>query len=935
MIKYAHQRRCPVVFPALGARTGHATLRSVLFFLVVGMVSPLFSQQLIPKPVKPFGGGSVNLTDLARREKQQPTPTARKKVENEHLVNEPHNLPVPKGAKGTTFVVKPVERAETERRVFPGTGSSPATNFPAIGDNNTVIPPDMGGAVGPNHFLTVLNSQVNIQDKFGTTITNFPVSLNAFFLAMCTCFNGFNVFDPKVLYDPFDMRWIIVAPANSNSGASALLIAASDTSDPTQTWQSAAFWVDSTHTNWFDYPSIGFNKDWVVVTGNLYAVVPPGNADPFNGAQIWIINKQALYNGTSVPGVLNLPPTLGFTWSPAVTLDNSQNTEYLLADWNGNPNGNGTGNGVVSISTITHTGLATNPPTSLTINIATAFPSVNQTWMYAPSPTGSPDFAPQLGSIQKIQTNDSRMQGVVFRNGSLWAAQTAFLPTAVPTHTAVQWWQIDPVSANTQQFGRVEDLTAQNFYAFPSIAVNGYSDVLLGYSSFSATQFASSNYSFRLGSDPLNVMQPSVQFKAGSAPYYKTYAGSRNRWGDYSSTVVDPNDFTLCTLQEYAASPPNTWGTEWTCVPPVSDLYIKDDLADLGAEPSLSQVPNWESPYIWLRQQQDSTHAFIYQSQNAEYNTLPANHNYVYVQVDNRGGAPSNGTEQLSLYWAKNSSSTSWPSPWTGAYMSGILMGGSIATKTIPQIPGGGSYILEFKWDPPDPANYFPFGLDQNHFCLLARITTSNTTPFGMSYQETSNNWTNVQYNNNVAQKNLDLYDLLPGTVATTFVGNFSGRTMKAKLKFSAVDADGKPILLEKGTLKVVVTGKLQEIIQRDRLLAGGPGADANLRPGPGDIAHRLPVPTDTGNGTFEVAREGTVLPNIRLDPNDSGTLKIRFAPHNPAEPLTGYAIRITQLEEVDGKERIVGGQTLVFGAVKGFVTSPARGGTISENSPR
>ena len=53
-----------------------------------------------------------------------------------------------------------------------------------------------------------------------------------------------------------------------------------------------------------------------------------------------------------------------------------------------------------------------------------------------------------------------------------------------------------------------------------------------------------------------------TQFKAGVASYQRLDGSSRNRWGDYSYTSLDPNDdMSLWTIQEYAKSPANTWGT--------------------------------------------------------------------------------------------------------------------------------------------------------------------------------------------------------------------------------------------------------------------------------------------------------------------------------------------------------------------------------------
>src|SRR5205823_3385779 len=60
-------------------------------------------------------------------------------------------------------------------------GPAIATNFAALGDNNTEIPPDTMGAAGPSHLLTMLNSQVRIQNKGGGIIST--VSLASFWTA--------------------------------------------------------------------------------------------------------------------------------------------------------------------------------------------------------------------------------------------------------------------------------------------------------------------------------------------------------------------------------------------------------------------------------------------------------------------------------------------------------------------------------------------------------------------------------------------------------------------------------------------------------------------------------------------------------------------------------------------------------------------------------
>jgi hypothetical protein len=68
-------------------------------------------------------------------------------------------------------------------------------------------------------------------------------------------------------------------------------------------------------------------------------------------------------------------------------------------------------------------------------------------------------------------------------------------------------------------------------------------------------------------------MRDPVIYKEGEDYYQKTFSGTRNRWGDYSHTVVDPvNDIDIWTLQEYAGlrvgttgqgSNDSRWATQW------------------------------------------------------------------------------------------------------------------------------------------------------------------------------------------------------------------------------------------------------------------------------------------------------------------------------------------------------------------------------------
>ncbi|MBL7729156.1 MAG: T9SS type A sorting domain-containing protein [Dinghuibacter sp.] len=225
-----------------------------------------------------------------------------------------------------------------------------------------------------------------------------------------------------------------------------------------------------------------------------------------------------------------------------------------------------------------------------------------------------------------------------------------------------------------------------------------------------------------------------------------------------------------------------------------ADLFIKDQTTDAGVEPNPDPTSvYWNSQSIWVCK----TGTTCTSHQNPEFGQT----NTVRVQVDNRGGLASigGGNEVLKVYWAKASSALSWPYPWNGAPPLGCVsfpMGGLIGQQNIPVIPAGGSVILNFSWNTvPNPNNYSCFGADKSHFCLLARIETNTTSPFGMTFPETTNLWQNVKNNNNIAWRNVSVEDIIPriapGGVLMYRTGvlvggsTFSGRRMtNATLRF-------------------------------------------------------------------------------------------------------------------------------------------------------
>jgi hypothetical protein len=89
-------------------------------------------------------------------------------------------------------------------------------------------------------------------------------------------------------------------------------------------------------------------------------------------------------------------------------------------------------------------------------------------------------------------------------------------------------------------------------------------------------------------------------------------------------------------------------------------------------------------------------------------------------------------------------------------YVGAVKHGDEIGEVSIPSIPPGGSTVVVIPWYPPNPADYT---YDQHHFCIAARIESPNDPMFSELNGVGIN--INTKNNNNIAWKNLSVYNLI------------------------------------------------------------------------------------------------------------------------------------------------------------------------------
>ena len=552
------------------------------------------------QPIRPVAVVTINFEDLARAEKRR-SPSALKSEAESLEIHAPMTIPEPDVPLSSSESTKPP--LDVPQPVEGGgalIGSpAPAASFvaqldePKVGTSTRTIPPDTTGAVGATRIFSTLNTNYRIQNKAdGATLST--VSIDAFWAPLNSATPGpsptpspvAGVFDPRIQYDPYTGggRWIVVAVSNSRTASASVLVGISTSPDPLGAFTLYRFVVGcaagaagcDASGEWADFPMLGFNKNWIAVGWNQFRTA--GN-QAFVAGKMLMVDYPALVGGTSTSMIFTAGLNQGFCMHPATTLSPTEETLYVPAHFS---------SALATYRLHRITGTAGAPVFN--------FDSVDKTrpgggWI---QPAG--DILPQTcvgtigiacpSSLRFIDSGDAYLRSnVVFRTGNIWYAQTIGLPApagGVLTHTAAQWTRLDTSGAFVDG-GRINDpnatSTSGEWYAYPSISVNANGDALMGFSNFGWTHFARAAYAMRLNGDPAGTMRDAAAIKEGEDYYSKSFTGTRNRWGDYSHTMVDPdNDVDFWTIQEYAStrSPVDNltttnnsrWGTWWAKITP-------------------------------------------------------------------------------------------------------------------------------------------------------------------------------------------------------------------------------------------------------------------------------------------------------------------------------------------------------------------------------
>jgi hypothetical protein len=328
-------------------------------------------------------------------------------------------------------------------------------------------------------------------------------------------------------------------------GRSLIQFAVSNSADPTAGWTEQHAINVTEHQQpigkqlWADFPRLGWNADAYVISMNMFTLSNPS----FDHEQVVAIQKSTATdaNNTTFTYFTSNPAGHFSILAPAVMHGALAGDPMWLVE-----SGAGT-----TIQVVKMTNVLSSSPVFATTNVA-----VNS---YI-----APPAAAQRGSPQTIDTGNTRIRSVEWRNNRLVAAHNIGLSgEAIPVAHA-RWYEFSTSGATptlTQQ-GTISPGTGVHTY-YPSIAISGNGDLGMTYMESSASEYMSMYVTGQKLGDPAGSMQVPILVKAGLNSYSSSLDPSPPlRAGDFSATVIDPVDGTFWAANEYAtAASINNWGT--------------------------------------------------------------------------------------------------------------------------------------------------------------------------------------------------------------------------------------------------------------------------------------------------------------------------------------------------------------------------------------
>ncbi|NOT62651.1 MAG: hypothetical protein HOP19_20790 [Acidobacteria bacterium] len=464
-------------------------------------------------------------------------------------------------AEALQFVAPATRRSRYQQADTPTVGPNSEASTGPTGIPNIHVPSAFAGvqdtgwtppegclAVSSNHLMIAVNSACAVFDRAGRQL--LYGELKDWFAPVS---QGATIYSPKVMFDHQRGVWLLAACAREvNRFRSSLLLAVSQSSDPLQGW-----WVWSLDaamdgaiktTNWPDGLGLATDNSAIYLSANMF-----GDQGRFSHSKIRVLYKREAYAGAPLHGwdywdFRNQNGTVAFGLQPASNFGSTDVQHFVNATQDGQ-----------SMTVWSITQPLRMPPQLARKHVATL--------SYRIAPNG------RTGEGREIETGDTRLGNVVFRNGSLWTAHSVSANWGGDTNVAaIHWLQINPLTGSVTQQGIFGQ--RHHHYFCPAVMVDRHSRLMLVFNRVGPYDNPAICFTGRRANDRLNTLQTSALLKQSKVPGGQV-------WSACSSASLDPSGSDFWLMGQYAIDRDAwaTWIGETTYAPHASDYppnYPKD-----------------------------------------------------------------------------------------------------------------------------------------------------------------------------------------------------------------------------------------------------------------------------------------------------------------------------------------------------------------------
>jgi len=414
--------------------------------------------------------------------------------------------------------------------------------------------PDLNGAIGPDHFVEMVNSDYAVYTRLGNPVVR--MTGREFWRRAGVPF-GVNEapVGPNISFDSTEGRWYVSAiniTADGLAQGTDLRIAVSRGDDPTEGFIGFKIPLHNINEAYGDPPVMGYNGSGLFLTSLDFDL----NYNPTGFTLVALpksdllarkprVDRGTVFRNLSFPNVGDYPV-------PTIDTDGSEQDEIVLST---------EGNTQYTFGTYKRSDVRGNI-FAPQLDFGSGYPNDyffgrSDFDIFSAAPQPDPNALPLGPNFIISQTAPVKV------NGQIWMTTSTVDPGT--GRGTIHWLRINAASTTIIEEGFIADATQS--FLFPSIAANHDGDVVIGFNAVGPGpgQFVSS-YAVVGKAGRKTVFGAPMLLKRGRASYQLPTDEGAASWGDYSRTTLDPeDDKTFWTIQAIAVDTTH-WATQITAL---------------------------------------------------------------------------------------------------------------------------------------------------------------------------------------------------------------------------------------------------------------------------------------------------------------------------------------------------------------------------------